>query len=123
MERELKMEGDRYVFKVTDKENHFRQEKSYKKNELIEIYFGIQRQLNDLLNGIGDNNRVLKTINIEDTEELRKFLELLTKAEKLKEKEKIEKNLSQQLAQKVMLEEQLKEIKGAIPEIERSKKR
>jgi hypothetical protein len=122
MERELKKEGDRYVFKVIDKANHFKQEKSYKKDELIEIYQGLIKQTNNLNDAIGDNKRVLKTIEIEDNEELRKFLELLTKAEKLKEKEKIEKNLQQQEAQKVMFEEQIKEIKVAIPEADRAKK-
>jgi hypothetical protein len=122
MERKLEKQGEMYVFKLDDKENNFKQEKGYKKEELMEIYKTLKLQLGNVNAAIGDTNRGLKVNIAEDTPELREFMEQYNKMLKLQEKEKLEKQLEQQQKQKEMYEQQIKEIKQAIPEVERQKK-
>lgn len=121
-ERKLEVVDNRYLFTVVDKEQYFKQEKSYSKEEMIDIYKSVKNQLYQIGQAIGDTKRALDVNIAEDTPELREFMEQLNKVNKLMEKEKLEKQLEQQKQQQDMFELQLKEIKNAIPEIERSKK-
>ena len=114
MERSFEKKGDKYIFKITDAENHFKQEKGYTKNELIKVLNGVKAQLDNLKKNVEDT--ASKIVVVEKDNELNKFIEMLVKAETFKANEKLKVQLEQQNRDVGVLTEQINDIEKALEE-------
>lgn len=114
---------EQHVRLVVDNEKsrvHFEQVVTRKK--LREDYEQMTLRKNQILGQLSQQKKQLKNVDVEDTEELRAFKEMLDKVQKLGQKTNIEnqiKGLEEQLEDN---ERFMKEISGIVPEVLRKSK-
>jgi len=120
--RQLVKGGIGYVLKVIDKENNSYSEKEFKKDDLINAHQDLKTNISEYRKAVALTKKIIKEKEAEDTPELRKFIEMQEKATKLQGLQQAKDQLAKQEKDINTLESQAKEIKRAIPEVERAKK-
>jgi hypothetical protein len=115
-----KIENGMYELKIINEDNKYIQIKQYDKEQMKSNYNSLDLQYRQAKMALGDTNKKLKDIKVEDTPELRDMLKLMEKAALLDQKEKLEKQKKTQQEHIEMFESQMKEISSAIPEVLRN---
>lgn len=121
--RTLTKRGNNYLLRMEDNENKLITEKIYTKEQLKDVYRGLKMQQSR--NGIqrAEVIKNLSKLDVKDTPKLRDFIETLEAAQKLQQKQKLEDQLKLVEADTKTFDDQLKEVKTAIPEIGRMSKK
>jgi len=95
----------------------------YTKADLKEIYNNnVKPTLQNITNQMAAGKRKLKSLNVEDNEELRHFIDMQNKVKQLGEKVQLEQQMDAMEKDLVKIKEQRDEIVKMVPELSRQKK-
>jgi len=122
-ERTLKkVNANKYELVLKDKTNKSEQTIIYNKEQMKENHGMVLQGYHSLVNAVADTKRGMKNVtDVKDTKEIRKFQEMLVKASKLTEKDKLDEQLVYQQEQLSSVIKQRSELEHAMPELKRNK--
>ena len=117
-----KISENQYMLSMDDVENRLHQEKGYSKHELKEAYESLKLNTMQTKQSLEASKKSAAAVKVVITPEEKKMLDIMEKAAKHVEYQKLEKQIIQQEKDYNMYSSQMKEIEMAIHEVKRAKK-
>jgi hypothetical protein len=116
--RILEKKGKEYVLTLEDEENKATTIKRYSRDEMFENYDLVMSTVSQLKGAATTTRNQLKNLGkVEETEELKAFVEMLESSMKIRKKRELEAQLKAQEEQLEKAKQQEREIVRAVPEV------
>ena len=120
--RTLKETGkNKFELRIKDEKNDLLTVKGYKRDEIRDIYRELKHRRDSTGLQKHQLEKDIKKLDVDDTPDIREFLEKLVVAGKLQQKDKLEEQIGLVKKELNLLKTQLLEISSAVPEVLRDK--